>query len=76
MLNTPYDIRFLHRGPSEAAARREPTKGIFIAGACTFPGDIPDSVMMAPSRRSQDLFALQRGRAHPGAEARGRGRQK
>ena len=48
MLNIPYDGYGFY---TEVHPKLQPveslTKGIFIAGACTFPKDIPDSVMMA-----------------------------
>ena len=60
MLNIPYDSYGFY---SEVHPKLQPveslTKGIFIAGACAFPKDIPDSVMMASAAAAKvcSLFA-------------------
>ena len=48
MLNIPYDTNgFYSEVHPKLQPVESPTRGIYIAGACTFPKDIPDSVMMA-----------------------------
>ena len=59
-LNIPYDTYGFY---TEVHPKLQPvesiTRGIFIAGACTFPKDIPDSVMMgsAAAAKTCALFA-------------------
>ena len=60
MLNIPYDSYGFY---SEIHPKLQPvesiTRGIYIAGACTFPKDIPDSVMMGSAAAAKvcTLFA-------------------
>lgn len=60
LLNIPYDNYGFY---TEAHPKLQPvesiTRGIFLAGACTFPKDIPDSVVMGSAAAAKvcSLFA-------------------